>query len=476
MGDSDLTPDPEETTRSEPTIPGDRPAEGALTPRPDASARANTGTIGTSSPPAVEQPASAQTSSRQELGKKYIKEHRWKLPLWIANTIAATLFGVWLGDVISCVSKAGEKIENATENAGFFPYGEGCFLLPPLIDPGSNKDELALAESRIIEAERALDQCAVPCFFHKECRRLKREIELSKANLDLLRGECKGALQRLEQMKHSGGLSREAAITWAWAKVEADPSADSYRQAIDLLRQYKDEDACLATTRGSLLRRLALSWGEEGQDHLLRTALAEHEKAMSLNSRSVLADYNRAIVLLELGETGEAQSALDHVKDILRGRLDPYWHHAQAKIHDLAGEDQKALDELTAAVESGHLDPEFRLARGWIWLRLGQNKEAERDFNRARSMTVREDTSCRRVSQRDLEAEVIWGLAWVQYKEQGPAAVDIDALRSALAGVSDPRLREEIAADLSEFEKRRKAAGGRPMSGSATPSGTQSPG
>jgi tetratricopeptide (TPR) repeat protein len=389
--------------------------------------------------------------------KQVLREYRGKLALWVANTVAATFFGLWLGDAASCLDHAKEKVEAAGESIGFVPYREECFLLPPVDDSAGDQSEVKRAEANIADAEQALDRCWIPCWISKDCRRLRREIKQTKASLALLGGDCRGALGTMESLRRDDGLSREAAITWAWAKVETDPSDSSYRQAIDALAKYPQDNACLATTRGSLLRRLALSKAKR-DDGLLREALAEHNKALTLNARSALVDYNRAVVLLDLGEAEAAQAALDSAKDHLGGRPDPYWHYAQAKVYELSGDNPRMLDELTVAVESGYPDAEFRLARGWTWLRLGRFQEAQRDFRRAQEMNVRAETSCRRSSQTDLYAEVMWGLSWVQYKEHGPRAVDVESLRLALGRVTDPQLQHDIAADLAEFSRRRTAA------------------
>jgi tetratricopeptide (TPR) repeat protein len=417
-------------------------------------------------------PASKPASEKGELGEslanaegekisadrsrsRSIREYRRKLIWWSLNTIAAAFVGFWLADAISCIERAKEKVEVASQNTGFLPYSEECFLLPPIVQPTSNANEIASAEKELADAENSLKRCIIPCFFSKKCRELKSELGLSKANFALLTGDCRGALDEIDDLRKYGPLSKEASITWVWAKAEAEPNSSSYRQAIDLLRR-KDDDACLSTTRGSFLRRLALSYKVPRKD-LLRAALVEHNKAIALNPRSVLADYNRAIVLMELGETVEAQMALDAAWDHLQGRQDPYWHSAQAKFYEMIGENQKALAELTAAVESGYPDPEFRLSRGWIWLRLGRYDEAERDFKRAEGMVRRSETSCRRTSRDNLYADVVWGLSWVKYKKDGAEAVDLEALDLALVRATDASLRQAIAADRAEFSRRMKS-------------------
>src|SRR5678816_2928044 len=53
--------------------------------------------------------------------KKRSKEYRIKLAWWTLNTIAAAFIGFWLADAISCLEKAENKVETASQNMGFLP-------------------------------------------------------------------------------------------------------------------------------------------------------------------------------------------------------------------------------------------------------------------------------------------------------------------------------------------------------------------
>ena len=374
-----------------------------------------------------------------------LREHRLALTLWCVSTVLSFFVGLWLTGVTDCLPRAEDSVRRAVESAGYAGQGEDCFILP-LVDSGGNKNELILAAAAIADAERDLADCRLRCLFGNCCRDLRREITLARADLDLLSGRCEEALAEFEPARKGGQLSDQEAITWAWAKVETSPDAGGLGQAISVLRE-RNGSACAATTRGAFLRRLA-ALKESDRENLLRQALAEHDRAVSLSPRSVLASYNRAMVFFDLDEIDKAQAALDSTRDYLAGRTDPYWHQAQAKIHYLHREYDQALGNLNAAVETGYPDPVFRLSRGWLLLELKRPRDARRDFERAREMLARQETSCRRHPDNDLRAEVEWGLARTRFEETGASTVDVNALRAALTAGLEPELRQDIESTL----------------------------
>lgn len=399
--------------------------------------------------------------------KERLHTHRIGLALWMVSTVLSFFVGVWLTGVIDCLPRAQESVRRAVEGAGYLGQGEDCFFLPP-VDSGGNQNELRLAEGAIADAEQALADCRLRCVIGDCCQGLRRDITLARANLALLSGRCEEALTGLEPARKSSQLSNEEAITWAWAKVETSPDADGLRQAISVLGETKN-DACVATTRGAFLRRLAaLQDGEREREGLLRRALAEQDRAVSLSPRSVLVSYNRAIVFFDLGEVDKAQAALDTAGDYLAGRTDPYWHQAQAQVHYLHGEPNEALANLDAAVETGYPDPGFRLSRGWVLLKERRPRDARRDFERAREMIARQETSCRRLPDDDLLAEVEWGLARARWKETGAGTVDIEALRNILTPGLEHGLRQEIEADLTAIVAELQAKAGSKNSKTST--------
>lgn len=386
--------------------------------------------------------------------KERLRLHRIGLALWVVSTVLSFFVGVWLTGVIDCLPRAEESVRRAVEGVGYLGQGEDCFFLPPVAS-GGNQNELILAEGAIGDAEQALAECRLRCLIGDCCRELRREITLARANLALLSGRCEEALVRLEPVHRSGQISEQEAITWAWAKVETSPDVEGLRQAISTLGEAKD-DACAATTRGAFLRRLA-ALQEADRETLLHRALAEQDRAVSLSPRSVLANYNRAIVFFDLGEIDKAQAALDAAGDYLAGRTDPYWHQAQAQIHYLEDDLDEALANMTAAVETGYPDPGFRLSRGWVLLKQKHPRDARRDFERAREMIARQETSCRRHPDYDLRAEVEWGLAHARFQEAGSEAVNVEALRATLTPELDPGLRQDIERDLAAIVAEQQA-------------------
>jgi hypothetical protein len=100
------------------------------------------------------QPIQAGPSRRG--ASEAIKKYRWKLLLCTVNTVVAAFFGIWLGDEISCLGKARDKIETAANSTGFLPYREECFILPPVVDIANNQDEILLTEQAVSSADRTL--------------------------------------------------------------------------------------------------------------------------------------------------------------------------------------------------------------------------------------------------------------------------------------------------------------------------------
>lgn len=89
-------------------------------------------------------------------------------------------------------------------------------------------------------------------------------------------------------------------------------------------------------------------------------------------------------------------------------------------------------------------------------LRQKRPRDARRDFERAREIISRQETSCRRHPDHDLVAEAEWGLAWARFQEAGAEAVDVKALRAVLTTELDPSLWLQIEGDLESIVAEQK--------------------
>ncbi|MEO8449275.1 MAG: tetratricopeptide repeat protein [Gemmatimonadota bacterium] len=162
-------------------------------------------------------------------------------------------------------------------------------------------------------------------------------------------------------------------------------AVQDYYGAVHLLDEILEEGRPFADVHH--LRGLSLSLlGQPAQ------ALEEFDRAIGLNPRYIEAHIHRGVVLIELGRTGEADTAFhlaaSHGQPTVGGFPRPVAarlanHHAElAEVYSQAGAVEEAVAQLRRAVELGPSfhDLRYRLAR--LLLEAGRPLEAREELER----------------------------------------------------------------------------------------------
>jgi tetratricopeptide (TPR) repeat protein len=110
----------------------------------------------------------------------------------------------------------------------------------------------------------------------------------------------------------------------------------------------------------------------------LEKSLTAYDKSLELNSKSITAKYNRAIVLEELGRLDEALEAYEELVELEKGRTLAAQRAGNLRL--ARGETDKAITLLKQAVDAeiGSVDIRIDLARAY--LAAGDSKRAAKQL------------------------------------------------------------------------------------------------
>lgn len=107
---------------------------------------------------------------------------------------------------------------------------------------------------------------------------------------------------------------------------------------------------------------------------LLVKALASYDASIKLNSKIQTSQYNRAIVLRELGRTDEALKGFEKMIKENKGKTQAT--HDAGMIYFEKGDMKKAVDRLEKAVQAEPMASDYRLDLAKAYVKAGKNRQA----------------------------------------------------------------------------------------------------
>lgn len=118
---------------------------------------------------------------------------------------------------------------------------------------------------------------------------------------------------------------------------------------------------------------------------LLLKSLAAYDASLKLNSKTQTSQYNRAIVLRELGRTDEALKAFE--KMIKENKGVTQATHDAGMIYFQKGDMKKAIDRLEKAVKAEPMASDYRLDLAKAYVKAGKDRQAINQLTYALKMS-----------------------------------------------------------------------------------------